>query len=250
MPETGDSMQATMGSAHILDSGTSIHFNRKLLFSANQKFISTRGHRLVLLNTTASQPDLWNIKPPDFSLKLYRSISLPRIKKKTLNPAVLKEGLPETSPVVLPNLEKKMEEPSFITSYKPPGLLELKLLFVKSGQFPSAPYKDPKLHDFRPCAEDLPDMVTTIEKDPGNLNFKSQFLEARIVEPRLPQTMETRKMNTFKPAEPKWDPKLMLPKSPWPPKSASYTRHRRRRRVHSAFLDRLEEKLSRSWMKQ
>jgi len=31
------------------------------------------------------------------------------------------------------------------------------------------------------------------------------------------------KMDTFKPAELKWDPSLILPKIPWPPKSASYT---------------------------
>lgn len=31
------------------------------------------------------------------------------------------------------------------------------------------------------------------------------------------------KIDTFKPAEPKWDAGLILPKMPYPPKSASYT---------------------------
>ncbi|XP_007232402.2 uncharacterized protein si:dkey-30e9.6 [Astyanax mexicanus] len=245
-----DNMHTSMNSAHISDSATSIHFNRKLLFSANQKFISSRGHRLSRLNTTASQTDLWNIKPPDFTPKLYRSLSLPQIKKKTLDPAIPRESLRQTSLFLLPNLEKKMTEPSFIRSYKAPDLLESQLLFVKSGQYPNLPYKNPKPHNFRPCADNMPDMVTTIEKDPGNLKFKSQYLESKIVEPSLCQREELRKIDTFKPAELKWDSKLILPKSPWPPKSASYTRHRRRRGVYSAFMDRVEEKLTRSWMKE
>ncbi|XP_017552218.2 uncharacterized protein si:dkey-30e9.6 [Pygocentrus nattereri] len=253
-------MHTAMSSGDILDSGTSIHFNRKLLFSASQKLTSTRGHKLTLPNIAVSQTDLWKIKPPDFSPKLYRSLNLPRIKKKTLNPATLKDGLAELSPMVgemsllmLPKLEENRNKPPFITSYGPPGLLELRILFVKSGQFPSIPYKDPKPHNFRPCAEELPDMVTCIEKDPGNLKFKTQSLGA-IAEVRAesdhPHREPTRSMDTFKPAELKWDPRLILPKSPWPPKSASYTRHRRRRGVHSAFMDRVEEKLTRSWMKE
>lgn len=31
------------------------------------------------------------------------------------------------------------------------------------------------------------------------------------------------RMDTFKPAEPRWDARLTLPQLPWPPKSASYT---------------------------
>lgn len=38
-----------------------------------------------------------------------------------------------------------------------------------------------------------------------------------------PVREQTRTMNTFTPAELKWDPALILPKSPYPPKSASYT---------------------------
>ncbi|KAB5550531.1 hypothetical protein PHYPO_G00054770 [Pangasianodon hypophthalmus] len=120
--------------------------------------------------------------------------------------------------------EQKRNIPVFITSYKPPGLLELQLQFVKLGQFPCGPYKNPKPHDFRPCDENLPDMVTSIAKDPGNLNLKTPFLGARIQpEANPPKGEPARNMITFKPAEPKWDARLILPKSPWPPMSATYT---------------------------
>ncbi|KAK3561083.1 hypothetical protein QTP86_028409, partial [Hemibagrus guttatus] len=129
--------------------------------------------------------DLWEMKPPDFSPKLYCTLSLPRIKKKTLDSAILKEGLEELSqsldkipPFVQSKQEQKRNIPEFVKLYKPPALLELQLQFVKLGQFPRDPYKNPKPHNFRPCDEDLPDMVTSIAKDPGNLNLKTQHLGA------------------------------------------------------------------------
>ncbi|XP_060799489.1 uncharacterized protein si:dkey-30e9.6 [Neoarius graeffei] len=245
-----------------MDSETSFTFSRKLLFTASQNLITSRSrnHTLLLPTATVRKTDLWEIKPPDFSPKLYRTLSLPRIKKKTLNPAILKEGLEERSQsldkmpsVIQSKQEEKRNIPVFITSYKPPGLLELQRQFVKLGQFPNGPYKNPKPHNFRPCDENLPVMETSIAKDPGNLKLKTQFLGTKISgiqhEINHPNGEPARKMITFKPAEPKWDARLILTKSPWPPTSATYTRHRRRRGAYSAFMDRVEEKLTRSWIK-
>ncbi|XP_058269013.1 uncharacterized protein si:dkey-30e9.6 [Hemibagrus wyckioides] len=248
-----------MSTTEMMDSERSFTFNRQLLFTASQNLITSRSriHRLVLPTAAARHTDLWEIKPPDFSPKLYRTLSLPRIKKKTLDSAILKEGLEELSqsldrmpPVMQSKQEKKRNVPEFVRSYKPPALLELQLQFVKLGQFPRDPYKNPKPHNFRPCDEDLPDMVTSIAKDSGNLSLKTQYLGATIQpEPNPPKEETAWKMITFKPAEPKWDTRLILPKSPWPPMSATYTRHRCRRGVYSAFMDRVEDKLSRSWIK-
>lgn len=121
-------------STDIMDSETSFTFSRKLLFTASQNLITSRSrnHTLLLPTATVRKTDLWEIKPPDFSPKLYRTLSLPRIKKKTLNPAILKEGLEERSQsldkmpsVIQSKQEEKRNIPVFITSYKPPGLLEL-----------------------------------------------------------------------------------------------------------------------------
>ncbi|CAB1436442.1 unnamed protein product [Pleuronectes platessa] len=138
----------------------------------------------------------------------------------------------------------------FITSHRPPDALETELKFVRTGKFPSEPYVNPRPHDFRPLDENLPDIVTTYERDPGNLNLKLKHLDTMST-PRCDTSCTLRdtrmKMDTFKPAEPQWDRRLVFPQCPWPPKSASYTRHRRRRGAYSAFIDRVEEKLSRSW---
>ncbi|KAI5625541.1 hypothetical protein C0J50_14755, partial [Silurus asotus] len=238
-----------------MDSELSYTFNRKLLFTANQNLVTSRSRNLELLLPTAAvrHTDLWEIKPPDFSPKLYSTLNLPRIKKKTLDSDLLKGGLEDLSqshhkilPAMQPKQEQKRNMPVFIAKYKPPGLLELQLEFAKLGQFPSGPYKNPKPHNFRPCDENLPDMVTTIAKDPEYLTLKTQLLGAKI-QPDFSE--EPSKIITFKPADPKWDARLILPKTPWPPVSATYTRHRCRRGVYSAFMDRVEEKLTRSWMK-
>ncbi|XP_054478164.1 uncharacterized protein si:dkey-30e9.6 [Anoplopoma fimbria] len=181
---------------------------------------SLQTNKWFSLPETESHRDVWSIKPPDFSLKLYRSFC------------------------------KREESPKFISSYRPPDALESELMFVKSGKYVSGPYKNPKPHDFRPLNEDLPDIDTTYERDPGNLNLKLKHLDI-IRTPRSDLNSCSRDtktmMDTYKPAEPRWEEKLILPQLIWPPKSASYTRHRRRREAYSAFLDRVEEKLSRSW---
>lgn len=145
----------------MMDSERSFTFNRQLLFTASQNLITSRSriHRLVLPTAAARHTDLWEIKPPDFTPKLYRTLSLPRIKKKTLDSAILKEGLEELSqsldkmPSVVQSKQEKMRNvPEFVRSYKPPALLELQLQFVKLGQFPRDPYKNPKPHNFRPVS--------------------------------------------------------------------------------------------------
>lgn len=150
-----------MGSTAIMDSETSFTFNRKFLFTASQDLLKSRSknHTFLLPNAAVRHTDLWEIKPPDFSPKLYRTLSLPRLKKKTLDPAILKErleGLTQNLDPILSVLHAKQEQKRniqvFLTSYKPPGLLELQLQFVKSGQFPSNPYKNPKPHNFRPVS--------------------------------------------------------------------------------------------------
>ncbi|XP_076188230.1 putative uncharacterized protein C7orf78 homolog [Aptenodytes patagonicus] len=91
----------------------------------------------------------------------------------------------------------------------------------------------------------LPNTVTGYSRDPLNLKLKSQHLN---IDPGLEllkgkQKDSDRRFLTHKPCESKWDPRLLLPKNPWPPKSASFMRHRRQRDAHTAFLDHVEEKL-------
>ncbi|XP_029308130.1 putative uncharacterized protein C7orf78 homolog [Cottoperca gobio] len=239
---------------------SSVCFEEKIQFSASQHLCSARSKRFSVPGTERHS-DVWSIKPPDFSLKLYSSLSVPQKdeRKTHLNLALTKSS--ETKrrtgtflPRVLHESCRREESPKFITSYRPPDSLESELMFVKTGKYLSGSYKNPTPHNFRPLNEELPDIVTTYERDAGNLKLKLKHLDIiRTISPRhgsesdLSSRDTKTRMDMFKPAEPRWDAGLILPQLLWPPKSASFTRHRRRRGAYSAFLDRVEEKLSRSW---
>ncbi|XP_038568222.1 uncharacterized protein si:dkey-30e9.6 [Micropterus salmoides] len=226
---------------------SSFCFEEKTKFSASQNLSFARS-KWFALPETQSQSDVGSIKPPDFSLKLYRSVSVPQKKEKRKTHSNLTVPQPyETKrrtgvflPEVLHEKYHSEDPPKFTTSHRPPDAQEYELTFVKTGKYPSGPYKNPKPHNFRPVSlnEDLPGIVTTYERDPVRTTRCQSDFNSRSTKT---------KMDTYKPAEPRWDARLILPQPLWPPKSASYSRHRRRRGAYSAFLDRVEEKLSRSW---
>nr|XP_055051480.1 uncharacterized protein si:dkey-30e9.6 isoform X1 [Misgurnus anguillicaudatus] len=245
-----------------LDTATSVDTSKKMPYSVSQNLISSRSYGYIPPKPAVC-PDPWSIKAPDFTPKLYRSMGLPQINGKNIqlvkskdnleDKPIFKEKIDILSTSMFPELEqKRCKAKPFITRYKPPDSLESKLLFVRAGKYPLGPYKDPKPHNFRPCAEGKPDIITTLEKDPGSLIFKSQYLRTVTEsqpELNISQRDKMSRMDTFRPADLQWDPRLILPKMPWPPKSASYTRHRRRRGAYSALMDRIEEKLNNSWRK-
>ncbi|XP_051813006.1 uncharacterized protein si:dkey-30e9.6 isoform X1 [Acanthochromis polyacanthus] len=233
-----------------------VSFERKMQFTASQELSFTRS-TFFKLAETESQSNVWSIKPPDFSLKLYRCMSGSQKKEGKTKTKLTVPQCGETkrrTGIFLPNVvhvnPERKDPPKFITSYRALDALESELMFVKTGKYNSGPYKNPKPHNFRPVDEDLPDIITAYERDPGSLHLKLASLDTL-----WPTRSETdfncratkTQMNTYKPPEPKWDPELILPPLPWPPKSASFTRHRRRRGAYSAFLDRVEEKLCRQW---
>ncbi|XP_035267773.1 uncharacterized protein si:dkey-30e9.6 isoform X2 [Anguilla anguilla] len=245
-----------MNSDQNLYSPASVCFEKKTIFSASRDLASVRSRGFVHLEK-AKDTDVWAVKAPDFSPKLYSHLHLPRKKKENRSPPLFISDSQEMlfrvkrpAQIVLPEISQSRELPAFTLRYQPPGGLESKLAFVKKGKYPSTAYSDPKPYDFRQYADNMPDMVTTQKRDPGNLIFKSLHLSiigGTTPREEIHQRATMKQFDTFKPAEPKWDSQLILPSIPWPPKSASYSRHRRRRGVHSAFMDRVEEKLTDSW---
>ncbi|XP_067093494.1 putative uncharacterized protein C7orf78 [Osmerus mordax] len=229
-----------------------VYFDRKTFFSASQDLATTRSKDFSLPES-ANQVDLWNLKPPNFTPKLYRSLKIPRSKGRNISLTCSRELVVRpvrVSTGVLPEIDQKKALQQFKTSYRPADSFKSKLMFVKTGKYPTGPYNSPKPHDFRPLDEDLPHIVTTSKRDPIGLNFKSQHLDmiyGSRHEPELHTRSTFSQINTYKQAEPRWEANLILPKLSWPPKSASYTRHRRRRGIYSAFMDRVEEKISSSW---
>ncbi|XP_061212471.1 uncharacterized protein LOC133213888 [Neopsephotus bourkii] len=85
----------------------------------------------------------------------------------------------------------------------------------------------------------LPNFVTSYSRDPLNLKLISQnlnrgksltftVLKKLEINPGLEplkgkQKNSGRRFLTYKTCENKWDTWLLLPKNPWPPKSASFT---------------------------
>ncbi|XP_054212974.1 putative uncharacterized protein C7orf78 isoform X2 [Homo sapiens] len=195
--------------------------------------------------------NVWEIKPPDFSYKLYTSLRIPERSSKPIKEEKRRKKIsfPETM-LHLPSIRnhpKEVTAPKFITTFPHLDLQKAKLMFVKSGQYPRGVYVNPKPHDFRQYQPGLPNFETTYEKDPFGLKFKSQHLST-VHGYQLPkddkQKTSTERFITHKHCECTWDSKLILTKAPWPVRSASYTRHRRQRDAYSAFMDRVEEKFT------
>ncbi|XP_033914404.3 uncharacterized protein si:dkey-30e9.6 isoform X1 [Acipenser ruthenus] len=207
-------------------------FDRKTTFSASKSLADIRSKSFVYPGTV---PDysIWSRKAPDFTPKLYRSLSLPRNTRESKQPASKMTNsagkldiVEEIKTTVLPEIVQKKESPKFIAKFKPPDAQEARIMFVKTGKYPTAGFKDPKPHDFRQYDETMPDFNTTYERDPWNLNFKSQQLNASTGLQPVKHSQEKTsvgRLDTYKPQELKWDSKLILPKKSWPPKSASYS---------------------------
>ncbi|KAM3613863.1 uncharacterized protein V6R79_006107 [Siganus canaliculatus] len=212
----------------VLCSLSSVCFEDQLKFSASRHLSSARS-KWFKIPETESQSDTWGIKPPDFSVKLYRSLEPPQKKgRRTHSNKVAPRGGDSKIflPRVLPERRQRKDAPDFITSHRPPDAVEAEMMFVRTGKYGSGPYRDHKPHDFRPLDEDLPDFVTTYDRDPGNLTLKLKHLDILATsrsESDLILSDRKTKMDTYKPAEPRWDAGLILPLLPWPPKSASYT---------------------------
>ncbi|KAM8967113.1 uncharacterized protein C7orf78 homolog [Pelodytes ibericus] len=231
-------------------------FTNQVLFTANEHLAIERSKNFARPRITA-KPDIWRKQPPDFSVRLYRSLTLPRKLVEHDEVGRRQASKPQAPNHVsklhileddhLPSIGGKEEPPKFLTKFKHVGQFEASLMCVKKGQYPKDTYKDPKPHDFRQYEVDIPDFVTSYYRDPSNLKLKSQNVSCVYGLHPLPEKRSKQSTKMFishKPADLEWDSTLILPKTPWPPKSASFTRHRRCRGVYSAFMDRVDEKFT------
>ncbi|XP_075862295.1 putative uncharacterized protein C7orf78 homolog [Microcebus murinus] len=221
---------------------------KRLQYPSQQNLNSKWENSILQPPQCATKVNVWEIKPPDFSYKLYTSLGFPKISSRTLKEEQKrkKSNVPERI-VDLPSIRNhpKKAISKFVTTFPHLDSHRAQLMFVKGGKYPRGVYVDPKPHDFRQYQPDLPNFVTTYEKDPLGLKFKSQLLSTErgshlLKNDKQKNTIE--RFITYKPRQCTWDSKLILTKSPWPVRSASYTRHRRRRDAYGAFMDRVEEK--------
>ncbi|XP_051708890.1 putative uncharacterized protein C7orf78 homolog isoform X2 [Oryctolagus cuniculus] len=203
---------------------------------------------------SAKKVDIWEIQPPDFSHKLYTYSTFPEIPSRTIKEERRRNQstFPE-SRLQLPSIKtcpKKATSPKFVTTFPRQDLQKTKLLCVKNGKYPPGVHIHPKPQEFRQHQPELLNFVTTYERDPFGLKLKSQLLStAQVTSQRLKDDKQKNRRERFithKSPECTWDTKLILSKSPWPVKAASYTRHRRWRDACSAFIERVEEKLAKT----
>lgn len=95
----------------------------------------------------------WEIKPPDFSYKLYKSLRLPEKPLRTIKEEERKKKSNFPGTVLhLPGIRshpQKAISPKFITTFPHLDSHKAKLMFVENGKYPNGVYIDPKPHDFR-----------------------------------------------------------------------------------------------------
>ncbi|XP_038615665.1 uncharacterized LOC102725191 homolog [Tachyglossus aculeatus] len=234
-------------------------FSRKIQFSAHQDLAVARSRKSVPLRRSNPNLDIWELKPPSCSYKVGRTLVLPR------NPADTRKKEPKGN--LSRSLEgqtlhsqinhdpsavvKKSTLPEFKTTFPPLGPHEAKIMFVRHGKYQSGSYHNPKPHDFRKYRPGLPNFVTSSVSDPFGLKFKSQHLDTvhrlQSLKDKPPKGL---RYVTFKPLECTWDAKLILPKSPWPLKSASFTRHGRKCGEHGVFSEPTDRMSTQMWRKQ
>ena len=97
--------------------------------------------------------NIWEIKPPDFSYKLYTSLRLAGKPSRTIMQEERRK-IPDFpgKMVHLPSLRnppKKAVSPKFITTFPRLDSQKAKLMFVENGKYPNGVYLNPKPHDFR-----------------------------------------------------------------------------------------------------
>ncbi|XP_078056617.1 putative uncharacterized protein C7orf78 homolog [Mustelus asterias] len=155
--------------------------------------------------------------------------------------------------VLFPEVVVKKGTSNFVCRFKILDPFEANIMFVKYGKYKAGAFKDSKPHDFRQYDTNIPNFVTSFDRDPFNLKLKSKNLNtAHKLLPDIKQLKGTcsQRFETHKPQELKWDPQLSLRRETWPQKSASYTRHWRNRGAHSVFMDRVEEKVTKLWQNE
>lgn len=138
-----------------LDPIKEISFNEKVIFYASHDLALRQSKEFAILPRTVKNVSLWDLKPPDFSPKLYKSLGLPQKNQEKRDlPLIMsssdtfKNIRKMTSSILHDTRAEKVPEP-FVLRHHPPDSLESKLMFVKFGKYPDCPYMDPRPHDFR-----------------------------------------------------------------------------------------------------
>ncbi|XP_074659314.1 putative uncharacterized protein C7orf78 [Tubulanus polymorphus] len=242
-------------------------FSSQTAYNAKENLLKCRSDT-YLIRHEPPDVDIWSRKPPDFRPQSFAPKPPPRNSREAMKPwrytnasdgyynwrlSEKRDGL------VLPSLLRPSWQdprPKFRTKFDFPDPHEARVDAVKTKTFKQGPYTNPKPHDHRglpPISQlGLDEFLTDYERDPFNIKFESQRLHTIIGPP--PQIVP-RQVLPGRFVEPvdkleKWSRHLILDKDRYPDRPGSYTRFRRQRPARSAFLNRVEERLTSDWARE
>ncbi|KAK3765699.1 hypothetical protein RRG08_026175 [Elysia crispata] len=240
-------------------------FHAKTSYDADEALLQTRSENFKL-QAGEKDRDIWKRPPPDFRYVVYDPNPPKRNTVDSMQP--WKFGtIPGQREIVKKNKEdgrlprlfdQKQKEPEIITRFHIDRPFTAKKKFVREGMNPAGFYENPKLHDYRqypPLKKlGLDEFITTYEKDPYGIHFKSKRLNHIHGLPSDPperDLAEGRQMAPSMSAKKKWDSQLILDKTKWPQKNEAFTRYRlRHRQPYSAFMERVERDLTHKWSRE
>ncbi|PFX24890.1 uncharacterized protein LOC111331089 isoform X1 [Stylophora pistillata] len=221
-----------------------VDFNvtQTLIRSRSDCFLeSKRARERMLKEKELKNRTPWDIKPPDFTLQIYRPKPPKRNTRESMIPGYNEDEWNERAkertkqriefkPSVLPKILQPpvSHKVPFSTHFRIPDSHTAKIKYVREGVHERDPYVTPGPHafrgdDFRPLENPkkygLPEFETTYDHDPGNLKFKSRTLNV-LYDPYIDQFINfkdgyRRQMITYKEEEPEWDKALILHKGPY-----------------------------------
>ncbi|XP_012944846.1 uncharacterized protein LOC101848701 [Aplysia californica] len=240
-------------------------FHAKTSYDADEALLQTRSENFKV-KPGEKDRDIWKRPPPDFRYVVYDPKPPKRNTVDSMRPwdfgtipgqrNVIKRNRDDGR---LPRIfDEKEREPEIITRFHIDRPFTAKKKFVTQGMYSAGPYDNPKPHDYRqypPLKKlGLDEFLTTYEKDPYNIKFKSQRLNHIHGLPNEPPERDMvpgRQMAPPMSAKKPWEARLILEKTKWPQKNEAYTRYRRRhRQPYSAFMERVEEDLQSRWYRE
>lgn len=206
---------------------------------------------------------VWDIKPIDFSVKIYQPNPLPRNSREAMikdwssiksegestgrlvNPSVPRLHLPALL------LEKDTDpRPKFEAKHRPPSSQTSRVVFIREGKFQPEPYFTDsvgihrrdlfrKLEDFRQYHKfGIYDFEASSDRDPQNLRFRSKMLSLTLPELSTTKqiairTCESEPIPKFR-SPPRWERRLHLPRSAY----------KKGRSAHTALMERVQSNIS------
>ncbi|XP_065053752.1 uncharacterized protein LOC135682690 [Rhopilema esculentum] len=230
------------------DSRVSLDAMQGLVKSRSDLFM-TAYHRRQEMLESAKVNTVWDLKPIDFSVKMYQPNPPPRNTKESMvkNWSVLKlknnlsskeirkeSRLVESSvPLLkLPSLlvPKDIDElPEFVAKFRPPSSQTSRRSFIREGMYAKDPYKTDsvgihrrdifrKLEDFKKFSKyGIQDFDTSCAADPHGLRFKHNMLSKTLPELSTTEQISIRTCQSEPMPRlhqpPKWEKRNHLPRS-------------------------------------